>query len=772
MACFGEYWIEFQELSEIATPSIITNVLEVMMVVEDVAMLGRLGRGHIASLAVGNAVFNLVWYFIEGFFTAHDTLGSIAFAQHDLHAVRYWTYASLGCVLTLCTIATVLFILFTNMLLEDAFFISPHVRSKAVLHVYMLMPSMWFLGLFRVLQKYLACQNIMKPTARALLLGNVCNIGLNFVLIFGFGFGFSGCALSTSISRLVMLLYLYKQVRSIRGFAHMKVELKALVRYTPAQSVGQHLTIVEDTLYGNRAVRIVGRVRRTAAMALEHLGTQLHIAPLAKWAKRWGQGQDRHEEEELEMESLIGGDEESQTHNRKPVAKFRRNGRVVPISFNEETLVTAASKGAAKAKEDSNKEGGGAKSYLDDVNMDDNSYASKYGVRSPKPVKHASNIGSSEKNTSASDDGNRDEEEDVNSENEDDDDDYTEDGTVATMGTEELENARRVARGPKMLMLIRTLRFIAIGLPGGLVCGLETWVFSIMALLLQRIGTVPMVASVVGMVLLETVYLAVPFALQVACTLRISQLLAAKRPDRASVCCTVSMVTGAAFVGFMGLLTFYLPGLIGHIFTTDEDVIHRLKQLAPYLAGYQALWGIAGLSQSVLRAQARQIEVVFFMFICMWLIGVPLGWWWGFWVRPTHGLYGYWAGPLVGLGLLTLIVVCMVLTTDWHYASRVVMYRASQEREGFDEPSTANMWMSKAIGMSNAVYSPVGHIEIPQVGRQSVGSRATGGFGLGASTLEEVMDEVEKIELDLSDLSDDGKDDEETGDEGMDKEKD
>ena len=108
MACFGDYWLEFQELTELAVPSVVTNVLESAFVLSDVAMLGRLGRGNIGALAIGNAMFNLVWYFIEGFFTAQDTLSSIAFEQGDLKALRYWTFASLGSVLILCSFATYL----------------------------------------------------------------------------------------------------------------------------------------------------------------------------------------------------------------------------------------------------------------------------------------------------------------------------------------------------------------------------------------------------------------------------------------------------------------------------------------------------------------------------------------------------------------------------------------------------------------------------------------------------------------------------------------
>ena len=45
MACFGDYWLEFQELTELAGPSVITNLLESAFVLSDVALVWLCG-GH------------------------------------------------------------------------------------------------------------------------------------------------------------------------------------------------------------------------------------------------------------------------------------------------------------------------------------------------------------------------------------------------------------------------------------------------------------------------------------------------------------------------------------------------------------------------------------------------------------------------------------------------------------------------------------------------------------------------------------------------------
>ncbi len=411
MACFGEYWLEFQELSDLAGPSVIINGLESLLVITDVAMLGRLGRGHIAALAVGNALFNLVWYFIEGFFTAQDTLCSIAFGQGDLKAVRYWTYASLGSVILLCSIATTVFV-FGDLILEQLFFVSPHLRSKAALHVYILTPSIWFLGLFRVLQKFLFAQNIMKATMHSLMLGNVLNIILNYLLIFASGLGFMGCSMATTLTRFAMLLYLFWRTRKLSSFVHMHAEIRHLVDGTVAQPLLDVAARVDETVYGVPTEKVYVRGRGLIARFAEHVGIQLNYRPLVRWARKWDRVQlddDSHEMETLLSSGSSSGNTEGNPNRAKPSSATRWSGKVVPFEGSthadeggdaEATILADNSKGSG-SESDSGTEnvllfGGGlvvaaagaaagGDSYLDDINLDDNSYAAKHGL-SPRPA--------------------------------------------------------------------------------------------------------------------------------------------------------------------------------------------------------------------------------------------------------------------------------------------------------------------------------------------------------------------------------------------------
>ena len=77
----------------------------------------------------------------------------------------------------------------------------------------------------------------MKPTIHALCIGNIINVLLNYFFIFLTGLGFCGCSISTTITRLIMLLYLYKRTKKMSSFVHMKPELRNLVKDTSFQPI-------------------------------------------------------------------------------------------------------------------------------------------------------------------------------------------------------------------------------------------------------------------------------------------------------------------------------------------------------------------------------------------------------------------------------------------------------------------------------------------------------------------------------------------------------
>jgi putative MATE family efflux protein len=71
--------------------------------------------------------------------------------------------------------------------------------------------------------------------------------------------------------------------------------------------------------------------------------------------------------------------------------------------------------------------------------------------------------------------------------------------------------------------MVRT--FVWLGAPGALMLGSEAWFFEVSNLLAASLGTVPFDAHVVLMNVVTFTFLACPFALGIACSIRVGQLL-------------------------------------------------------------------------------------------------------------------------------------------------------------------------------------------------------------------------------------------------------
>ena len=96
-------------------------------------------------------------------------------------------------------------------------------------------------------------------------------------------------------------------------------------------------------------------------------------------------------------------------------------------------------------------------------------------------------------------------------------------------------------------------------------------------------------------------------------------------------------------------------------------------------------------------------------------------------------------GLTVGMAALAFILLLLVYTTDWHRETRRARVRLARERQGFAQESSSR-WGNWTSAASEPGAGPL-------VGRPMLGSRATGGFSWGYSSLQEEMDETEQVDI-------------------------
>ena len=206
-------WIEIQQLVNLAIPSVAANALDMSLWVVDVMMLGLLGRGHLAAGSIGISIFCILWIFIEGFLTSQETLSAQAVGLREDRERNRWTCVSFLSVGILCAGET-LVLLMAPLAISHILPSNSHMAFKVAQQVLLLIPALWFMALFKVIEKHFQSQNIMLPSLYCAAVGAFINFSLNYVLMFVAGIGFIGCSLSTVVARLTMLalmLWLLKQ---------------------------------------------------------------------------------------------------------------------------------------------------------------------------------------------------------------------------------------------------------------------------------------------------------------------------------------------------------------------------------------------------------------------------------------------------------------------------------------------------------------------------------------------------------------------------------
>lgn len=209
---------------------------------------------------------------------------------------------------------------------------------------------------------------------------------------------------------------------------------------------------------------------------------------------------------------------------------------------------------------------------------------------------------------------------------------------------------------------IRSL--LATGLPIGVTVAMEGGLFIVTALLIGRLGAVPVAAHQIAINVASLCFM-VPFGLAEATTVRVGHAIGSGRGSAG--------VRRAAFAGaVLALGTQSLSALallLGHdlvvaMYTQDLAAAALASSLLLYAAAFQFPDGIQVLSAGALRG-LKDTRVPMLLAACAyWGIGMPLGAGLGLWLG--WGPRGMWIGLIAGLGVAALLLGTRFLRASRH----------------------------------------------------------------------------------------------------------
>ena len=201
---------DLRELATLAFPVVVVQVGLMTMGVVDSIMVGRISAAALGGVALGNVYFFAVCVFGMGVLLALDPVVSQAVGARDEPAIARGLQRGVLLSLLISVPASVL-LLPTRAVLE-AFGQPAAVVPVAAGYVLREIPGVFPFYAFIVFRQVLQAMGRMRPIVATIVVANLVNLGLNWVLIHGNlgapALGANGSAWATTIARWVMLLML------------------------------------------------------------------------------------------------------------------------------------------------------------------------------------------------------------------------------------------------------------------------------------------------------------------------------------------------------------------------------------------------------------------------------------------------------------------------------------------------------------------------------------------------------------------------------------
>ncbi len=236
-----DYTKEFEYNWKLAAPVMLGMLGHTFVSFIDNIMVGQLGTAELAAVSLGNSFMFIAMSLGIGFSTAITPLVAEADAAKDFIKGK----SSFKHGLFLCTVLGVLLFLMVFFAKPLMYLMKQPVEvvELAIPYLDLVAFSLIPLIIFQGFKQFSDGLSMTKYPMYSTLLGNIINIILNYLLIFGkFGFpelGIVGAAYGTLVSRIIMVWYLWfllkgkekskRYVTNIKFFVLNKLMLKKII---------------------------------------------------------------------------------------------------------------------------------------------------------------------------------------------------------------------------------------------------------------------------------------------------------------------------------------------------------------------------------------------------------------------------------------------------------------------------------------------------------------------------------------------------------------
>ncbi|KAL3995894.1 thyrotropin subunit beta [Sarotherodon galilaeus] len=228
------YRNELVQLSKLAGPVVISQLMIFMIGFVSTVFCGHLGKTELAAVALSIAVVNVTGICIgTGLSLTCDTLISQTYGSGNLKRVGVILQRGVLILLLACFPCWAILINTEPLLL--AVKQSPEVASLSQLYVKIFMPALPAAFMYQLQGRYLQNQGIIWPQVITGAIGNVFNAIINYVLIHQLDLGVAGSAAASAISQylLASVLFIYMYLRGLHKATWAGWSLDCLQEWGP-----------------------------------------------------------------------------------------------------------------------------------------------------------------------------------------------------------------------------------------------------------------------------------------------------------------------------------------------------------------------------------------------------------------------------------------------------------------------------------------------------------------------------------------------------------
>ncbi len=217
--------------------------------------------------------------------------------------------------------------------------------------------------------------------------------------------------------------------------------------------------------------------------------------------------------------------------------------------------------------------------------------------------------------------------------------------------------------------LTEITRLMRVGIPIGLTFFIEMAIFSLVGFLIGRIGVTDLAAhSIAGN--LNWMTFVLPSALGAAAGIRVGFYVGANNFDAARFAALTAWRFAFAYALIVSVLLYLGRTWLVEIYTQDVAVKAMAATLLIFIAIYQIADDTQAVAAGCLRGYKDTTMPMVIGMVGYWLIALPFGVLLaqGLLMSEPIGVYGYWAGLTLGLGLVAIALGLRLVRTSRNQA--------------------------------------------------------------------------------------------------------